>query len=85
MLRASSSGTVAPGTTRGWASRSDIQNFQSLAIDDEGVAELDGDALRVDQIGRADFRFHFGRQRIRDIHHHQAAIAQECRRRFRRS
>ena len=57
--------------------RSDIQNLQSLAIHDKSVAELDGDALRVDQIGRSDFRLHFGRERIGDIDDHQAAIAKD--------
>ncbi len=64
--------------------RGDIQNFQSLAIHDEGVAELDGDALWIDEIGRADFRFHFRRDTDSRCSLPPGHGRKECRRRFRR-
>ena len=57
----------------------DVEHLQSLAIGDERVAELHGDALRVVEIGRADFRRHARRERIIEVDDDEAAVAQNVR------
>ena len=55
--------------------RGHVENLQPLLIDDEGVAELDVDALRIDERGGADFGGDARLQRIIEIHDNQAAVA----------
>ena len=56
-----------------------VERLQPLAIGDEGIAELHGDALRVGQIGRANFRRHARRERIIEIDDDEPAVAQNVR------
>src|ERR1039458_4709028 len=56
--------------------RGDIQNLQAFVVNHERVAKLDSYALRFSE---CDFRFHFRREWVFDIHHHQAAITQDVR------
>src|SRR5580700_7193445 len=53
-----------------------VERLQSLAIGDEGIAELYGDALRVHKIGRANFRRHARREGIIEIDDDEASVAQ---------
>ena len=60
-----------------WAEQiGNVQHLESLRINHERVAELDGEATWLRQKRGADFRHDPGLQRVIEVNHHQTAIAE---------
>src|SRR3954464_10407858 len=55
---------------------SDIEHFQSITVNYERIAELDGDSARIIQLRSADLGDYFGMQRIIQAHYRQASVTQ---------
>lgn len=54
-----------------------VKNFQAVAINDEGIAELHGDATRIVESGCADVGGNARSERIVEVHHDESFVRKD--------